>query len=89
MGVMWIRSIAAAVIAFAIAVGSAVVGTTATAAPAMAATTAQQALSQAGNGWALAMYASGQDTYRSRVTLYLTSPAGAAYALRSWPHGTR
>lgn len=51
-------------------------------------TSAQQALNQAGSGWALAMYASGRDTYHTRVTLYLTSPAGAAYAVRAWPHGT-
>jgi hypothetical protein len=54
-------------------------------APALAAvrpmTSAQQALSQAGSGSALAMYAAGRDTYHSRVTLYLTSAAGAAYAL--------
>jgi hypothetical protein len=62
-------------------------------APAMAAvrpgTSTQQALSQAGRGWALAMYAAGRDTYHSRVTLYLTSAAGAVHAVRTWPHGTQ
>jgi hypothetical protein len=89
MGVSWIRSVAAAVVAFAVSVAAAVGGKMPTTQPAMAATTAQQALSQAGNGWALAMYASGRDTYNSRVTLYLTSPGGAAYALRTWPQGTQ
>jgi len=49
---------------------------------------APQPLSQAGRGWALAMYAIGWDVSRSQVTLYLTSPAGSAYALHRWRRGT-
>jgi hypothetical protein len=96
MGSLWMRRrsvVAGALVAGTVAAGTVVGGTLATVGSAMAAerpaTTAQQALSRAGDGWALAMYASGRDTYRSRVTLYLTSPSGAAYVLRSWPHGTR
>jgi hypothetical protein len=35
------------------------------------------------------MYTTGRDVMHSRVTLYLTSPAGAAYAVHRWPHGTQ
>jgi hypothetical protein len=49
---------------------------------------AHQPLDQAGRGWALAMYATGRDVSRGRVTLYLTSPAGSAYALHRWRRGT-
>jgi hypothetical protein len=35
------------------------------------------------------MYASGRDPSHSRVTLYLTSPAGSKFAMHTWPHGTQ
>jgi hypothetical protein len=50
---------------------------------------ASSPLSRAASGWALAMYATGRDPLHSRDTLYLTSPAGAKYAVHVWPHGTQ
>src|SRR5271166_6441531 len=50
---------------------------------------AQAPLRLAGSGWALAMYTTGRDVSHSRVTLYLTSPADARYAVHIWKHGTR
>src|SRR5580704_1744150 len=46
-------------------------------------------LAQAGSGWALAMYASDRDVAHTPVTLYLTTPAGARYAVHTWTHGTQ
>ena len=53
------------------------------------ATAVRTLLTRAGNGWALAMYATGRDVSHSRVTLYLTSTGGARYAVHTWKYGTQ
>ncbi len=78
-----------AVSAAAVVVGGSVLTGGSALAAGRPAAAAHEPLSRAGSGWALAMYATGRDAMHSRVTLYLTSPAGAAYAMHTWPHGTQ
>ena len=87
-GTVLAASVAVPAVAAVVVAGSVLTGGSALAS-ARPATVAHQPLSRAGSGWALAMYASGRDVMHSRVVLYLTSPAGAAYAMHTWPHGTQ
>jgi hypothetical protein len=71
------------------AVGSGTIVATPSLASARTTAAAQTPLRLAGSGWALAMYATGRDMSHGRVTLYLTSPAGARYAVHIWKYGTQ
>jgi hypothetical protein len=87
-GILLTAGVVVPALAAALAAGPALAGGPALAAARHAAG-GQSPLSRAGSGWALAMDANGRDPAHSRVTLYLTNPAGAKYKVHVWPHGTQ